>query len=566
MTATCTACSRDAVGDTPARTAAEAHCNTRQALLPSMCAIELLALAHACEDFTVENWPLARPPGGPTATAQLQLQPSTFWEQIPHRCAFRGSVMKGPPGCGWAGTMDSRVSEPREQDLTEAGAEQELRWLELGSEEAPGAGTEGPSAPQAWGRLLQAVWKGHVGLVTQLLRQGASVEERDRAGRTPLHLAVLRGHVPLVRLLLQRGARAVAADRVGRTPLHEAAWHGPSRVAELLLQRGASANVRCGAGLTPLHWAAALGRTLLARRLLDTPGPGPAAADAHGWMATHWAAAGGRLPVLELLAAGGGAGLDGALLVAAVAGQSAVLRLLLTHGARVDARDSTGATALGIAADLGRRQDMEVLLEHGADSSLKDRHGRSALHRAAAGGHLLAVQLLAAWGADVDARDTLGLTPLHHAARGGHMEVAGHLLARGAKVDAAGWLHVTPLHLAVERGHGSTAELLLSRGASPTQRTQWGEVAQDLGPAVCGEQEVPHGPQGCRARAGPEAAGFHGLQGVQAPLCWSEATCQGAQENTPEVPGEEGSSGWSPSKKRVADLEPFQTPRATSAL
>ena len=69
------------------------------------------------------------------------------------------------------------------------------------------------------------------------------------------------------------------------------------------------------------------------------------------------------------------------------------------------------------------------------------------------------------------------------------MEVAGHLLARGAKVDAAGWLHVTPLHLAVERGHGSTAELLLSRGASPTRRTQWGEVAQDLGPAVCGEQE-----------------------------------------------------------------------------
>lgn len=207
-----------------------------------------------------------------------------------------------------------------------------------------------------------------------------------------------------------------------------------------------------------------------------------------------------------------------------------------------------------------------MLLEHGADSSLKDRHGRSALHRAAAGGHLLAVQLLAAWGADVDARDTLGLTPLHHAARGGHMEVAGHLLARGAKVDAAGWLHVTPLHLAVERGHGSTAELLLSRGASPTQRTQWGEVAQDLGPAVCGEQEVPHGPQGCRAGAGPEAAGFRGLQGVQAPLCWSEAACQGAQENTPEVPGEEGSSGWSPSKKRVAGPEPLQTPRATSAL
>ncbi|XP_028342889.1 ankyrin repeat domain-containing protein 65 isoform X2 [Physeter macrocephalus] len=126
MTATCTGCSRDAGGDTPARTAAEAPCSARQALLPSTCTIELLALVHACEDLT----------------------------------------------------MDSRVSEPREQDLTEAGAEQELRWLELGSEDAPGAGTEGPSAPQAWGRLLQAVWRGHLGLVTRLLRQGASVEER----------------------------------------------------------------------------------------------------------------------------------------------------------------------------------------------------------------------------------------------------------------------------------------------------------------------------------------------------------------------------------------------------
>ncbi|XP_036692232.1 ankyrin repeat domain-containing protein 65 isoform X1 [Balaenoptera musculus] len=382
MTATCTACSRDAGGDTPARTAAEAPCNTRQALLPSTCAIELLALAHACEDLTVlhsfihsfnkhsvelplcarHNGRLWIQRGGrPTEASAcsgtaLCRTPCSLRDESASLCDVLSRSSHSRRGVTVAYGMDSRVSEPQKQDLTEAGAEQELRWLELGSEEAPGAGTEGPSAPQAWGRLLQAVWKGHVGLVTQLLRQGASVEERDRAGRTPLHLAVLRGHVLLVRLLLQRGGRTVAADRAGRTPLHEAAWHGPSRVAELLLRRGASANACCEAGLTPLHWAAALGRTLLARRLLDAPGPGSAAADVRGWTAAHWAAAGGRLPVLELLAAGGGAGLDGALLVAAAAGQSAALRLLLTHGARVDTRDGVGATALGVAADLGRRQ------------------------------------------------------------------------------------------------------------------------------------------------------------------------------------------------------------------
>lgn len=70
---------------------------------------------------------------------------------------------------------DSSRLEPSEQDLAEA--QQELRWVELGSE-APGPRKERPSAPQGWGRLLQAVWCGSPGLVMQLLRQGASVNER----------------------------------------------------------------------------------------------------------------------------------------------------------------------------------------------------------------------------------------------------------------------------------------------------------------------------------------------------------------------------------------------------
>lgn len=179
---------------------------------------------------------------------------------------------------------------------------------------------------------------------------------RDHAGRTPLHLAVMRGHVPLVRLLLQRGSLAGAVDHVGRTPLHEAAWHGHSKVAELLLQRGASAVAGSQTGLTPLHWAAALGRTLLVTCLLAAPGSDPAVKDLRGWTATHWAAACGQLPILELLTVGGSLDLDSALLVSAVAGRASALRLLLALGAKVDALDSTGVTALGLAAGLGHHQ------------------------------------------------------------------------------------------------------------------------------------------------------------------------------------------------------------------
>lgn len=68
--------------------------------------------------------------------------------------------------------VDARRPECCKWDLAREDAEQELRWTELGSEEAPAEAAQGP------GCLLRAVWRGPVGLVLQLLRQGASVEER----------------------------------------------------------------------------------------------------------------------------------------------------------------------------------------------------------------------------------------------------------------------------------------------------------------------------------------------------------------------------------------------------
>ena len=56
--------------------------------------------------------------------------------------------------------------------------EQELQWMELIWEAAPADQTEKPLTSQAWSTLFQAVWRGAPSLVIQLLRQGASVEER----------------------------------------------------------------------------------------------------------------------------------------------------------------------------------------------------------------------------------------------------------------------------------------------------------------------------------------------------------------------------------------------------
>ncbi|XP_077620054.1 ankyrin repeat domain-containing protein 65 [Crocuta crocuta] len=107
---------------------------------------------------------------------------------IKRKAKLRPPRSSSPVGTGVE--TDPGSSRPGDQDPTEAGAEQELRWVELSSEEALGARAEGPSAAPAGGRLLQAVWRGHPDLVTKLLRQGASVEERTwrcclPTGQTP---------------------------------------------------------------------------------------------------------------------------------------------------------------------------------------------------------------------------------------------------------------------------------------------------------------------------------------------------------------------------------------------
>ena len=72
-----------------------------------------------------------------------------------------------------------------------------------------------------------------------LLDQGAVIDARDEAGRTPLLLAVTQGRVEIVRLLLARGADPNAVDNTGHTPLQLAKMRNLQDVAALLQEAGA---------------------------------------------------------------------------------------------------------------------------------------------------------------------------------------------------------------------------------------------------------------------------------------------------------------------------------------
>ena len=152
-----------------------------------------------------------------------------------------------------------------------------------------------------------------------------------------------------------------------------------------------------------------------------------------------------------------------------------VARLYLEHGARVDLSDQAGMTPFLEAARLAAAESMRMLLDHHADPTARSREGGSALHWAVAGmgwmgeydasNHNVLPMLLAA-GLKVDSTDQTGETPLHWlATRGGRFEVAEGLLKHGALINARDKAGLTPLALAATRPTGrSTSAAPRSNG------------------------------------------------------------------------------------------------------
>jgi hypothetical protein len=73
------------------------------------------------------------------------------------------------------------------------------------------------TAADAGKELLDAAAQGHTARVQDLVAKGASLETRDKNGRTPLMLAAQHGHAATVGFLLGKGANAAARDQTGAT-------------------------------------------------------------------------------------------------------------------------------------------------------------------------------------------------------------------------------------------------------------------------------------------------------------------------------------------------------------
>jgi len=245
------------------------------------------------------------------------------------------------------------------------------------------------------GVLFNASENGCDELAKVLLKDGASLQARDREANTPLSRAARAGHASLVQLYAADGGELDERNLKGSTPLFLAVENNRTAIVELLLTLGAKPDVPGRSQLTPLAAAAYNGNAKIVD-ILVSKGADPNTADATGKTPILYAAARGFQPIVERLLKAGvdinqryGNNLTVLMWAAGHANDVpdddgvALVEYLVEHGAKVGDLDDRGHDALMIASELGHAGIVRVLLKNGASPQLLDVSGKTAMDFAA---------------------------------------------------------------------------------------------------------------------------------------------------------------------------------------
>ena len=238
--------------------------------------------------------------------------------------------------------------------------------------------------------VFKAADKGCVDLARQLLAGGGSVIMRRQLGETALHHAAQAGEVEVAKLLLAAGAELNQRDLRGSTALFLAAENNHTEMVKLLLGQHADATIPGRTDVTPLSAAAFNGNDKIVDLLLSS-GSDPKAIDRTGKAAILYAANRGFAKIVERLLTAGvdvnavyGNDLTALMWASGFADdvpENDAIRtvtLLLDKGAKLEAKDDRGYTALITAAQLGHDGVVKLLVARGANKAATNKDGNTA--------------------------------------------------------------------------------------------------------------------------------------------------------------------------------------------
>jgi ankyrin repeat protein len=275
--------------------------------------------------------------------------------------------------------------------------------------------------------LVEAARTGHCDMAAVLLDHGADVNAAPFYGpksahtnlERPLHWAVGFGHVEMVKMLLKPGAD-VNGCLTGMTPLLSAARSGNRAIYDLLLQHGATPNI----------FVFAATRTLaeMKRRLKADPSA-VNSQDEYGTPPLFIAAEQWRPDMVELL-----------LQCGADVGMADAHKDTVLHKVAIRLFDAVlwwGQLKNPVGDEQAQLATARLLVEHGADVNALNWRKITPLHRAVRANRIGYVRFLIEHGTAVDVRNMAGETPLRRAVSDpDRLEVARLLIDSGASVNS----------------------------------------------------------------------------------------------------------------------------------
>jgi len=279
--------------------------------------------------------------------------------------------------------------------------------------------------------LFDAAASGNKQIVASLLQRHINPNTRGQVGETPLSTALSNGHVEVALLLIEHGAKDEIKSKRGPSMMEMAMKSDNIDVLQKLLEYGADVNMKTREGLTLAEVAAGRGLP-------------------------------GNLDLL--LSKGAKLDKNKALVEAVMNGNSAIVSVLLRHGADANLRNEDGDTVLWVAAATNQAEAVLGLMNAKANPELTNNKqpGMTPLSIAAYSGNLDAARVLVDHGAKLESKDETGRTPLLYAIIQLKTDVVSYLLAKGASLEAKDKLGRNARKLAESLSPGKAKDEILA--------------------------------------------------------------------------------------------------------
>ncbi|WP_407428861.1 ankyrin repeat domain-containing protein [Treponema sp.] len=312
-----------------------------------------------------------------------------------------------------------------------------------------------------------------VQVLSLLVSNGAQINERNKQGVTPLCLAIECQHPQQVKFFAQNGADIYAEDMNGNSPLSKAL---EQESPEMLSTLVSAANIasKDSSGNTALHAAVNKDAPFDHIKYLVDAGADVNARNKNGDSVLFLTVQKNRRDAGDLLLE------KDADIFATNTQNNSPLRVALTRGGELqdwlitsktlNSTDGSGNTPLHYAAEWKLNNAIVSLIQKGAKVQAKNANGETALFSAVRGDSPSTINILIDNGLVIDSkdklgRDNLGNTPLHAAVKWNAFSAAKTLISLGVDVDAQNLSGKTALSDACRSAKKEMSVLLIQNGA-----------------------------------------------------------------------------------------------------